>query len=275
MKKEWTKQDIEDVIKDYMTRNGGVNGTSATSLHRHTGGGDGLQIRSSDLIPYTISTNIFSARNNNLAILNPSRQGSIELFDFSRQQPVDNYYNWGMNVFLGNDTVGGSIINVWSELNLADFYVNALQSVSQTIAGSTIETIIFDIANVSKPNGAYDAMTGIFSVVNNQDGKPQTYTGYKNPVWYLVTASVGVVPSAASLGESIDISVVVDGSVKHTNTFYFVGPTEPIIATISVLLVDPIQNEIHIEIDNGSANSIDTTATGPGLVTYFKIKQLK
>lgn len=251
--------------------------SSSVYSHRHLGS-DSPQIASSDLLPYSIvndvNSNIF-----NTTYQYQAQSGQIALFDYSQNQPVTDYYNWGMTMFLGNND--GKL--TWSEINFADFYLDAYQTTPQTITGSATATIIYDVfSNVEQPTGAYDITTGQFSVVNNPLGQPMDYNSYNKPLWYMVTASVGVAPTTGvAQGDYVNINVVVDGVVVAWNRAYFVPDSAgdydvlPIIADISVLLSNPITSEIHIELDNGSASDVSTNIAGMEQITYFKIKQLK
>lgn len=247
--------------------------------HIHNGI-DALQVRSDDLIPYTT----INDQNNSLfntPYPTPSSVGEISLFDFSsyNENLLGNMYNWGIDIFQGNNDGA----QVWTEINLADFYLDAYQTVPQVIGGGATEVIIFDTySNIELPTGAYNATTGEFSVVNNPQGLPMNYNSLNKPLWYMVTASVGIAPTAGvAMGDYVNINVVVDGTAVAWNRFYFVPDSTgdydilPIIATIDVLLTTPITSEIRIEIDNGSASDVNTNIAGIEQITFFKIKQLK
>ena len=108
------------------------------------------------------------------------------------------------------------------------------------------------------------------------------YNSVNKPLWYQVTASVGLAPTTGvAQGDYAIINVVVDGVVVAWKSAYFVPDSSgsydisPIIVDISVLLSNPITNEIHIEIDNRSASDVNTNIAGMEQITYYKLKQLK
>jgi len=269
------KKQIQDIVKETYTQRGGTSGSFATPRHYHNGS-DSPQIKSSDLLPYPINPRINDFDQN--------ITGTQFFFDESNLiDPLDatTFYYWGQKLFLGNNGYydGTSITptNSYTTINLADFYLDSGQTISQTINAGSTDTIVFDSMNFQKPTGAYydfvNPITGEFKTVNNPRGNNQIYGAFEDPIWYLVTASVGIVPQAAVAGETADINIEVDGNIINYNTFYFVGPVEPIVVTISTLVTTPIENNIRISVTNGSTSPIDTT--GSNQVTYFKLKQLK
>lgn len=270
-----TKKQIQEIVKDTYTQKGGTSGSFATPRHYHNGS-DSPQIKSADLLPYPINPQVND--------FDQTFSGTQFFFDESNLvDPIGatTFYYWGQKVFLGNNGYfDGTVItptNSYTIINLADFYLDASQSISQAINAFATNTIVFDSMSFQRPTGAYDdfvnPVTGEFRTVNNPRGNNQIYGAFSDPIWYQITASVGVVPRAAVAGETADINIEVDGTIIHFNTFYFVGATDPIILTISAMLTIPITNNIRISVTNNSANPIDTT--GNSLVTYFKLKQLK
>lgn len=267
------EQQIEQKIKDMFPQLLKDNLMSFSNLvvppHRHNAV-DSPQIASSTLLPYTLTT---STQNSIPFISSKAIPGSIALFDFSTNEPTPgNFFNWGMDIFLGNDN--GQY--TFSELNLADFWLDAIQLTPQTIGANSTATIIYDNdQNITKPTGAYNTATGLFSVVNNTKGQPQTYGGWNQPGWYLVTTSVALTPNTSGLGDYATINIVVDGTVVVSNRCYYIYTTLPVIATISALINTNITSNIKITVENHSAVSVSTNITNISKYNYFKIKQLK
>lgn len=267
MNEQAIKQLIQNEIQNYLPTFGNL----AVPTHTHNGV-DSLRVKSADLYPYPV--------NQPINYFTPADIGTITLFDFSNTpNPVDDstQYYWGINTFLGFDNDGTSVRQSWAEINMADFYVDATQDTPQTISANSPLTIVFDTMNFQKPYGSYDdfvnPIDGQFKVINGLNGQPCIYGATSVPIWYMVTASVGLVPSGAVAGESADIVVFVDGVAIHYNRFYFPTATDSITATISVLMNTPITQELHIDIYNNSANTVDTVANPQ--VTFLKVKQLK
>lgn len=282
------KSELGDAIKDYFTVQGGSRGTESTSFHSHTGGGDGVQIQSDYLLPYSIlngSNNgtLFNGNNN------PNQAGSIKLFDYSTSEFELNKvaYDWGMATKLGNNGVdaNGNNVGIWSTLHMADFFLSIHQTIPQTIISGNTSTIIFNglLHDYWFPSDAYDITTGKFSTILNSDGQTQVYVGWNFPLWYLVVASVGVGPVNGTVlpGENAEINVMVNGSLLYWNRFYFPNSIDPIITTICVpILADPvagsaIESDIHIDITNNTSDDLSTNIAGISEITWFKIKQLK
>lgn len=279
---------IKQIVKQMFTEQGGTSGTSSTSLHAHTGGGDGTQVQSDSLLPYSI---LNSSNNGTLfdATNSPSQIGSIKLFDYSNSEflPNEVAYDWGLVLRLGNDGIDtdGNNISIWSTLHMADFYLSVHQATPQVITAGNTSTIIFDGLEDDTwfPDAAYDVLTGKFSTVLNANGKTQVYVGWADAMWYLVVASVGVAPVNGTVvpGENVEINVMINGVLFYWNRFYFPSSVDPVITTICVPILSnaesgsAIESDIHIDITNNTSDDLTTAIAGISDITWFKIKQLK
>ena len=254
----------------------------AVPAHTHNGV-DSQQIRSSNLIPYDINPPV--------SYFDRATQGSILLFDYATKPQVvglDPFYNWGERMFLGYDIpLAGTISQQsWSEINYADFYVDAHQTISQNIAGNDDEVIVFNSMNSQKPFSAYNDLInpidGFFLTIKNPSNQNMIYGAPELPVFYMVTAQVQIAPSAGvAQGDYVTIGILVDGVLIHGNVAYFVPDaagnydTLSISASISVLMTTPILDNICVKIYNQSAVAVSTDVSTGSITNYFKIKQLK
>jgi len=279
MEKMWSQQQIEEVIKNFNTRQGGNAGGFSVPFHRHNGS-DSNRVQADDLVPYSIITSL-DVNPQTRALTNPAGQGQSTLFDYSRSEyiPGQTLYDWGQSIYIGNNGASGGQPNkIWADLHLADFYLSVSKTNTQTIASGNTDTIVFNALpeDTWYPTGAYSTTTGIFSVIQNQDGNTQTYNGWNSPTPYLVTASVGLAPDTAVVpGESADINIEVDGAIIYWNRFYFPSATDIVVATISTIMFTPIESDIKITISNNTSDTLTTNIAGVEQITYFKLKQLK
>lgn len=180
-------------------RNSIIAGPQNAPYHQHIGP-DSPQIKSNNLVPYTI------LRDQNRVLPDTNIKGKIFLWDYSRSM-LQALWNWGINIFLGLNEDGTG--NGWEHHNIADFYCSAELVSVQTIADATTEVILWDSGVFNRPLG-YDPLTGQFNAL--QDPQNPSSTIIYNS-WYLVTASVGITPSAP--GGSVDINIEVDGSTPQ------------------------------------------------------------
>lgn len=285
------KQDVIQIIKEFNITQGGTTGGFTVPFHHHNGS-DMVQVASDTLIPYGI---IMDLNINPLerAIVANTPAGTVTLFDYSQNYytppsgmlPGLTYYDWGLSTYLGNtnselfSSLTQNSTKIWSDLHLADFYLSVSQVTPQTITAGSTETIIFDAlpdGDTWFPQGAYDKTTGFFNTIQNKNGYIEVYNGFNSPTPYLITASVAVGPvTTVSTGDTVIITVSVDGIDVYSNLFSFTTASSTVVATLSTIMFTPITQNIKITLTNNSANDINTDVAGIGQFTYFKIKQLK
>ncbi len=220
--------------------------------HRHNAV-DSPQLKSGELIPYNI-LDIDTVQN----LTEEAPNGTIGLFDFSNNttNPTLSLRSWGILLRLSN---------FWNEFNIADFYIDVAKLTPQTILNGATDTVIFDSIG-NQLGGNFDTTTGIFSTALPPTPPPNNNLILES--WYMVTASVGVIPSNA-LGV-VGISIVVDGLLR--NGIVMKNPGVPFSLPISCLLEVPIFTDIKIQVTNNTGASIDLDVGANS--NYWKLKQI-
>ena len=68
------------------------------------------------------------------------------MYDFNPQSPTTTPLDWDWGIYL-------RLNQMWNVLDMADFKIDALQTIPQTLNGSaTSTTVIFDQVNTNIPN---------------------------------------------------------------------------------------------------------------------------
>ncbi len=136
------QQTIQQEIQNYFTTQGGAKGTGSTSFHRHTGAGDGPQIRLSDTLPFTF----MSVLPTNQAIA-----GAQSNYLIGTLVPID----YGIYSYMGN---------TWNQISYYAAGVGAHLSAVQSIPNNTPTLLIFDTVDWDD-SGEYDSTTGIYETI--------------------------------------------------------------------------------------------------------------
>jgi hypothetical protein len=237
------EEQVIALIKQYSTVQGGTHGSLTVPLHFHRGP-DAPQLNPNDFLPYPFTFGEFEFPPN-------LRDGSLRAFNAnSSLEKVPTTWDWGF-YFRAN--------GIWNTLDLADFRINAVQSVTQTIANGATDVIIFDTEITPSiptktqfpPNGFYDATTGKWSLPSLN--------------WYQVC---GIVTINATNAGTFTIRVY-DGSISQSIVYQL--PSGISSLAISTIMPGTLLAGVWIDIKNDSGASCVTVANQSSLI----VKQLK
>lgn len=177
----WSQQDIENIIKDFNTKNGGTTGGFSVPYHWHNGS-DSAQIQASDLIPYNFVTE---------APVTTGTQAFGTMFLF-QPDPLNIAADAGMYIFLNGN---------WNYNSYVADGVFAVRSSAQSIPSSVSTIIICDTVEWDD-SGEYNTTTGKYGDPNgiDQGGK------------YLISLQATFEPGAAGATPLFLTFVVDNGS---------------------------------------------------------------